>query len=164
MNRHFAPMLVAFAALTTANGARGADEMLESKSSMKGRFGTLAVRNLDGEARFQLGGKPLPLSDYQGQVEKRWELGSNDVYLVSLASGGVACPSTYAFVTVSADKAVSTEPFGNCSDVPQVARVGDRVVVKFPRMSREAPATVIEYDKGDVYEGKKKVALAVTKR
>jgi hypothetical protein len=136
-----------------------AGEVLLSKSEMSSRFGQLKVfERLDEKVLF-IGKKQLPLSDHSVDIAGKWQLGVKDVFLVSMSSGGNFCPATYAFVSVESKLVSVTEAFGNCSDLPEVKRLGTRILVKFGRMSRSQPAVVVEFDDGAVFEGRKRVAV-----
>jgi len=92
--------------------------------SAETRFGTLSVGpvQLDGYDGKQLllDGQPIdgPRDAYVDiqAVLPMPDGDAQDWVLVSVAGGGNACPTLFAFVAVSAKGAHATEPFGTCSE------------------------------------------------
>jgi hypothetical protein len=79
-------------------------------------------------------GKPVK-PEVQGNnslsfVEK-FQLGNTDVVLVQ-DNGGSACPAQYHFVTVAASGIRVSPSFGSCSDLAEVSRKGDQILVSMP--------------------------------
>lgn len=136
-----------------------AGEELLGKSEMSSRFGQLKVLNTGDQQQLFIGKKSMPIKDHFVSIEKIWQIASKDVFLISMASGGSACPATYAFIVLESKVASLSDSFGNCSDLPNVERLGNRIVVKFGRRSRDNPAVVVELDDLSVFEGKKKLKV-----
>lgn len=132
-----------------------AGEELLGKSEINSRFGQLKVVRTGDEQQLSIGKNLIPIKDHLVQIDGRWQIDEKDVFLISMASGGNACPATYAFVVLERRVASVSESFGNCSDLPNVQRLGNRVLVKFGRMSSDNPAVVVEFDDGATFEGKK---------
>lgn len=127
-------------------------EPLESLEQMKTRYGIVSVKPAEfGDRDVYINEKKLPISDHLIAIEKKWEIGAKDILLISTSSGGSACASSYVFLIVSQKQAVASADFGNCSDMPDVSRIKDTILVKFPRMSRNNPAETTQYDNGKVY-------------
>lgn len=136
-----------------------AADNLPAKSEVSSRFGVLKVLDVQDEQQLFIGKKPLPIAERLVGIEQAWQVGGKDVFLVSMTSGGTACPLTYVFVMLEPKRGYMSEFFGNCSEQPDVLHLGSRILVKFARMSRANPALVVEFDDGAVFEGKKKLKL-----
>lgn len=135
-----------------------AGESLEDLDHAKTRYAKVTVEPVPGDdslKQLAINGTVLPIpegySDVYVSIEKKWEIGSRDVLLISTATGGNACPSLYYFVVMEPEQAHVSETFGNCAESPEVTRIKDTILVKFPRVSRFAPAETAEYDDGKVY-------------
>lgn len=123
-----------------------------SLEQMKTRYGVVSVKGANDSGQdIYINTKKLPISDQYIGIEKKWEVGAKDILLISTASGGTGCPSTYVFLIVTEKQAITSESFGNCNDMPEVSRIKDTILVKFPRMSRSNPAETTQYDNGKVY-------------
>jgi len=69
-------------------------------------------------------------------------VGTREVHIFTLASGGTACAATYSFLIVEEGKATVSEPFGNCNDLPKLSRAGSHVIMEFGQAGDAAPVTV----------------------
>ena len=125
-------------------------DQLESLDRIKTRFGTVEVREKDYEERtIHIKNKALPIKEFIISIEKKWEIGGRDVLLILTSDRSSFCPATYSFLILTARQAITSEQFGNCSDIPDVSKTGNSILVKFPRMNRNAPAETVEYDDKD---------------
>ena len=129
-------------------------EKLESLEAMETRYGLVSM----GQGKYTLSNivyfnkKKLPVDEGSGHsIKKKWVIGSKDILLVSEYSGGNACPANYFFLIVTKNQIVISEIFGNCSEMPEISRIKDTILVKFPRGSRYAPAETVQYDNGKAY-------------
>ena len=106
--------------LPVALAAQDAIEMpyLESAET---RYGTLSVGavNLDGFEAEQLffNGAPVAgTADAYVDIQAVMPSGEDDMVLISVASGGNACPTLWAFARVNAAGIKVSEIFGTCSE------------------------------------------------
>lgn len=87
-------------------------------------------------------------------LKKAFTIKGDKVVLLELNTGGTACPALYTFVTVKSDgTAKKTEEFGTCSDLVEVFRQADTVIVKMPKLQGTGKETYI-YKDGNLIRGK----------
>lgn len=100
------------------------------------RFGKLTVIKDEENIVESLLYKNRPLSPavqgYRLGELGTYQIGNVDVILIEAVSGGNACPSLLYFVTVSKSDVKTTDEFGTCSDLIDVKRVGNSIVVTMP--------------------------------
>lgn len=79
-------------------------------------------------------------------IHGRWPSSGPAKYaLLTVSSGGTACPAQYRLVDAATRQA--TDAFGNCSDVPKVTQEGDGLLIDFPAF-REAGAESYRFEAG----------------
>jgi hypothetical protein len=120
--RALATMLTCLASIAQAQTREALE--LPYLDTAETRYGTLTVGQvqLDGYEGQQLllNGTPVEgLADVYVAIQDVRPMPDDDGQdwvLVSVAGGGNACPTLWAFVTVSAEGARATPPFGTCSE------------------------------------------------
>ncbi|OOY03207.1 hypothetical protein [Thioclava sp. F28-4] len=91
------------------------------------------VRIVGGELEMksvEVGGKRFPLGDFHGDLIEK--VGS--LVLVSVASGGVACPTNYAWLDTTPGHLRLTETFGTCSEIYELSHDAETVTLTMPSM------------------------------
>lgn len=93
------------------------------------RFGPVSVeRNV-----VMFRGKPVVPSvesDVSLMLDEVLEVGSYDAVVVANSQGGNGCPVMWQVVTVTAQGATSSPPFGTCSEGADVSRKGNGVSLR----------------------------------
>lgn len=73
--------------------------------------------------------------DFSLFIHSVYDRGDTTALLISVGSGGMACPAEFRFITVGPGGDLSTtDTFGTCSDLPEVAVVNDSITVSLPSM------------------------------
>lgn len=121
--------------------------------SRKSRYGEIAVKhdNVKGDVALIVNGIRMP-NDFYGDIpgfDRSWSIGARDVFLMTLRSGGVGCPSMYFFVIVEKGAASVSQAFGSCSDLPEASLQNGVLTVTFPPYEG-APGVAVRYDNGQV--------------
>jgi hypothetical protein len=81
---------------------------------------------LDGERLVKLEGDRVTIAGRLGQEAR-------DVFLLEVASGGIACPMKYRLVDLrSRQKPVVSEELGSCAEWEDFAFEGSKVVIRMP--------------------------------
>lgn len=86
-------------------------------------LGTDAVLSIDGQQFL-----------FEGMLYSSFADRLGDVVLVQLASGGNACPATYAWLDTRPGLIRMTEEFGTCSDLHEISWDAETVTVSMPSM------------------------------
>ena len=91
------------------------------------------------------------LAKTSGSIAKKWEIGSQDVLLVQDSSNGSSCEANFSLIIIENKVVTISEDFGNCSDLPEISRIKDTLLIKFPRMNRNNPSETEQYENGKLY-------------
>lgn len=141
-------VLAALAGLSFAAHAAG--------ESVPSRFAKVEIApNGDDSKVVTVGKTKTSISDYSVYLHKTLQVGEREVHIFALSAGGNACPANFAFLVVEKGQVTETETFGNCHDEPKLTETGGRVVMQFPRVSKQAPAVTVELDGNKAFAGKK---------
>lgn len=156
--------LIAAAAFT--GNARSEERSIAVDDSTKTRYGVVYSKQRKSkdqidQATVFVGKTMLPLEERFVSVSTPWQIGDKDIVLVQLTTGATWCEALFALLILESDKVSHTDTFGNCSDLPRANIASGRLLIKFPRVSRERPASIIEYDGSAVYDGTKRMPLKV---
>ena len=91
---------------------------------------------------------------FEGMPYSAFETKVGDVVLVSLASGGTACPAEYVWLDTRPGQIRLTDRFGTCSDLPTVTWDSESVIVTLPSMvPGEGPVAFVWDGKGAAVRG-----------
>lgn len=117
------------------------------------RYGIVSVKKpaeYGDDSEIYINEKKLPVRNAYISIDKKWEIGNEDILLISTSMGGNGCASFYVFLVITEKQAVTSEESGNCG-MPEISRIKDSIFVKFPRMNLNVPAEITQYENGKVY-------------
>ncbi|MDD5395564.1 MAG: hypothetical protein PHE17_21280 [Thiothrix sp.] len=125
-------------------------EMPKLEDLANTRYGLISVAEGEYvEGYIYINKKKSPFGDMYIGLEDKWEIGTKDVLLISSGGRGTSCGAIYHFLIIENKQAAFSASFGNCS-VPEVTKIGETILVKFPRMNRYNPAETAQYENGKV--------------
>ena len=134
----------------------------ECVANVKTRYGELSLETTD-EGDFKLSVNQKQIATYSGyavSIQEKFEIGTNDIFLIAVNSGGMACPMDIYVVQVGdASSYKVSERFGTCSDSYKSNVSKDSLIMKMPAYFNpmhlddlsEDERREIDQSKGSVY-------------
>jgi hypothetical protein len=107
----------------------------ECVANIKTRYGELSLKtNDDGDFKLSIDKKEIATyNGYSISIQEKFQIGTNDIFLVALNSGGMACPMDLYVVQIgNASNYKVSERFGTCSDAYKASVTKDSLIVKMP--------------------------------
>lgn len=155
----FSSGLLCLAALGTASVAVGAaaDQWPVSpqRASLETPYGTLAVRPSDYMYGATLTFNHTPTTPrLQGvlNIPYAYEVGRQQMALVSLDNGQTNCPISFYWVVISAQGYRITDPFGSCSNDIRMSAKGRILRMETPDPANPDKLDIWEFDGQKVYK------------
>lgn len=130
--------------------------MVMAETQIDTPSGVAVLEAAGSDMRLSLGGKAFVLN---GMAYASFRDRVGDVVLVSMASGGTACPALYAWLDTRPGMIRLTQAFGTCSDLAEVSWDSESVIVTLPSMVPGEGKVAFRWDGKVVTE----TALAVPK-
>jgi len=107
----------------------------ECVASVKTRYGELSLATTD-DGDFKLSINKEQIATYTGysiSIQEKFEIGTNDLFLIAVNSGGMACPMDLYVVQIgNASSYKASERFGTCTDSYKANANKDSLVVRMP--------------------------------
>jgi hypothetical protein len=104
-------------------------------ASIKTRYGELSLQTTE-EGDFKLTINKKELATYTGysiSIQEKFQIGTSDIFLVAVNSGGMACPMDLYVVQIDdASSYKVSERFGTCTDSYKANVSKDSLIVKMP--------------------------------
>jgi len=110
-----------------------------------------AVRIVGGSGEQKsvtVGDQVIPLGDYYAGLHEK----VGNLVLVSISSGGTACPSQFAWLDTTPGKVRISETFGTCSDYAEVSHDNETVTVTMPSLNGSIGNVAFDYDGSRISE------------
>src|SRR5262245_16577423 len=107
----------------------------ECVASIKTRYGELSLETTDqGDFKLSVNKEQIAtLSGYSISIQEKFEIGINDIFLLAVNSGGMACPMDLYIIQVgNASSYKVSERFGTCTDYYKAYVSKDCLIVKMP--------------------------------
>lgn len=95
------------------------------------RFGKLTINDENVLSYNNRAVSPEIRGNYSLGMVDAYQLSGADVVLLQ-DSGGTACPAQFYLVTTSVNGVQSTPAFGTCSDLIEIKRTGESIVITMP--------------------------------
>jgi hypothetical protein len=107
----------------------------ECVTNVQTRYGELSLQTTD-EGDFKLSVNKKQIATYSGysvSIQEKFEIGMNDIFLVAVNSGGMACPMDLYIVQVgNVSNYKVSERFGTCTDSYKANVTKDSLIMKMP--------------------------------
>ena len=134
---HTMRALVSLALLFAPLGAAAESWHSPMHSEVQTRLGALeVVKDKTGLSYYvDLNGQKVVGPDpdsYDAFLSNPIRVGDRELVVISQESGGIACPTTYVVLEISAHSRVS-ERFGNCNPAYKLTVVGNKLQIAMPR-------------------------------
>jgi hypothetical protein len=107
----------------------------ECVANVKTRYGELSLQTTeDGDFKLSVNEKQIgTYGGYSVSIQEKFQIGTNDVFLVAVNSGGMACPMDLYIVQVGKDSSSKvSERFGTCTDSYKANVSKDSLIVRMP--------------------------------
>lgn len=126
-------------------------EELENLKEVNTRYGVVTVIDDGMYETIYINKKKIDLEGASRiLIGKKWEIEAKDILLISTSNGCGSCNPDYVFLIITGKNVVASEQFGNGMP-PDVSKIKNTILVKFPRYNRNSPAETVQYDNGKVY-------------
>lgn len=149
--------LTAMLRLTGALLACTLPMMVAAEAQIDTPSGAATLVSEGTDMRLSLGGKAFVLN---GMAYASFRDRVGDVVLISMASGGSACPAMYAWLDTRPGMIRLTQAFGTCSDLAEVSWDSEAVIVTLPSLVPGEGSVAFRWDGKAVTQTKLAVPLS----
>jgi hypothetical protein len=107
----------------------------ECVANIKTRYGELSVKTTDqGDFQLSVNQEQIAtMSGYSISIQEKFQIGMNDIFLVAVNSGGMACPMDLYIIQIDRVSSYKvSERFGTCTDYYKASVNKDSLIVKMP--------------------------------